>query len=171
LRYDSSWPRNQSTGTVSVRDEKPSHDRSAEGLRTGWTVRGFLLVQIAIFLVLVAIHFGLLIDGYRRPAAGTTESVIAVALVFGLLLTWTPPPWRQRAATAAQSFGTLGVLVGLFTFALGIGPRSILDLSLNVMLLLTLIAGLALTKTGARAASVALYHKISSRQPAPVAPR
>src|SRR5947209_13359577 len=44
---------------------------------------------------------------------------------------------------------TLGVLVGLFTFVLGIGPRTILDLSLNVILLLTLIAGLALTKRGA----------------------
>jgi hypothetical protein len=75
--------------------------------------------------------------------------VIAAVLVFGLLLTWTPPPWSQRAATAAQSFGTLGVLVGLFTIALGIGPRTILDPSLNVVLLLTLIAGVASTKRGA----------------------
>ena len=148
--------RNPPTGRVSATDEKPSHDRSAEGLRTVWTVRGFLLVQIAMFLVLVTIHFGLLIGGYRHPAAGTTESVIAVILVFGLLLTWTPPPWSQRAATAAQSFGTLGVLVGLFTFALGIGPRTILDLSLNLILLVTLIAGLALTRKGglARAAGM-----------------
>ncbi|TMQ29149.1 MAG: hypothetical protein E6K70_26135 [Planctomycetota bacterium] len=103
-----------------------------------------------MFLVLVTIHFGLLIDGYRHAAAGTTESGIAVVLVFGLLLTWTPPPWSRRAAIAAQSFGTLGVLVGLFTFALGIGPRTMLDLSLNGILLLTLLAGLALTRTSAR---------------------
>jgi hypothetical protein len=75
--------------------------------------------------------------------------VIAAVLVFGLLLTWTALPWSERAATAARSFGTLGVLVGLFTIALGIGPRTILDLSLNVVLLLTLIAGLAITKRGA----------------------
>ena len=108
------------------------------------------LVQITMFLVLVMIHFGLLIGGYRHPAAGTTESVIAAVLVFGLLLTWTPPPWSRRAATAAQSFGTLGVVVGLFTIALGIGPRTILDITLNVVLLLTLIAGVASTKRGAR---------------------
>ena len=142
--------RNQPTGRIPPTDEKPSHDRSAEGLRTDWTVRGFLFVQIAMFLVLATIHFGLLIGGYRHPAAGTTESVIVVVLVFGFLLTWTPTPWSQRAATAAQSFGTLGVLVGLFTIALGIGPRTILDLSLNVVLLLTLIAGLASTNRGAR---------------------
>ena len=138
--------RNQPTGRIPATDEKPSHDRSAEGLRTDWTVRGFLLVQIAMFLVLVTIHFGLLVGGYRHPAAATTESVIAAVLVLGLLLTWMPLPWGQRAATVAQSFAALGVLVGLFTFALGIGPRTILDLSLNVILLLTLIAGLALTK-------------------------
>ncbi len=117
--------------------------------RTMWIVRGFLLVEIAIFLGLVAIHFGLLVGGYEHPAAGTTELVIVAVLVLGLLLTWTPPPWSQRAAGAAQSFGTLGVLVGLFTIALGIGSRTILDLSLNLVLLLTLIAGLALTKRGA----------------------
>jgi hypothetical protein len=139
----------QPTGRVPAADERPSHDRGAEGFRAIWTVRGFLLVQIAIFLVLVTIHFGLLPGGYRHPAAGTTESVIAVVLVFGLLLTWAPPPWSQRAATAAQWFGTLGVLVGLFTIALGIGPRTILDLNLDVILLLALIAGLATTKRDA----------------------
>jgi hypothetical protein len=108
-------------------------------------VRGFLLLQIAIFLALVSIHFGLLIGGYRHRNAGTTESVIAAVLVAGLLLTWTPPPWSRRAATAAQSFGILGVLAGLFTIALGIGPRTTLDLALNAALLLTLIAGLAIT--------------------------
>ena len=141
--------RNQPTGRLPAAEKNRSHTRSAEGLRTIWMVRGFLLVQIAMFLALVTIHVGLLVDGYRHPAAGTTEVVIAVVLVFGFLLTWTPPPWSQRAATAAQSFGTLGVLLGLFTITLGIGPRTILDLSLDVVLLLTLTAGLATTKRAA----------------------
>ena len=119
--------------------------RGQEGFGTIWRIRGFLLLQIVIFLALVSIHFGLLIVGYRHRNAGTIESVIAAVLVAGLLLTWTPPPWSRRAATAAQSFGILGVLVGLFTIALGIGPRTTLDLALNAALLLTLIAGLAIT--------------------------
>ena len=119
--------------------------RGQGGFGTIWRVRGLLLLQIAIFLALVSIHFGLLIVGYRHRNAGTIESVIAAVLVAGLLLTWTPPPWSRRAATAAQSFGILGVLVGLFTIALGIGPRTTLDLALNAALLLTLIAGLAIT--------------------------
>jgi hypothetical protein len=116
-----------------------------EGFGSIWTIRGFLLLQIVIVLSMVSIHFGLLIDGYGHRAAGTVESVIAVILVAGLLLTWTPPPWSRRAATAAQSIGILGVLVGLFTIALGIGPRTTLDLALNGALLLTLIAGLVTT--------------------------
>jgi hypothetical protein len=54
---------NQPTGRVAAADEKPSRDRCAEVFRTISTVRGFLLVQIAIFLVLVTIHFGLLMGG------------------------------------------------------------------------------------------------------------
>ena len=119
--------------------------RGQEGFGTIWTVRGFLLLQIAIFLSLVSIHFGLLIGGYRHRDAGTAEVMIVAVLVAGLLLTWTPPPWRRRAATAAQSFGLLGVLVGLVTIAIGIGPRTLLDLTLNGTLLLTLIVGLAST--------------------------
>jgi hypothetical protein len=142
--------RNQPVARVSEADEEPPHDGSAEGFRSIWTVRRFLLVQIGIFLAMISIHFGLLVGGYRHQNAGTTESVIAAVLVVGLLLTWMPPPWSRRAAIAAQSFGTLGVLAGLVTSAVGIGPRTILDLALNAVSLLTLIAGLAITKRGAR---------------------
>jgi hypothetical protein len=116
-----------------------------DGFGAIWRIRCFLLLQIVIFLSMVSIHFGLLIGGYGHRAAGTTEAVIAAILVAGLLLTWTPPPWSRRAATAVQSIGMLGVLVGLFTIAFGIGPRTSIDLALNGALLLTLIVGLVIT--------------------------
>ena len=115
------------------------------GIVPNWRVRGVLLLQIAIFLSMVSIHFGLLIGGYRHRSAGTVELVIAAALVAGLLLTWTPRPWSRRSAIAVQSFGILGVLLGLSTIALGIGPQTTLDLTLNAALLLSLSAGLAVT--------------------------
>ena len=116
-----------------------------QGFGTIWWVRGFLLLQIAIFLSMVSIHFGLLIGGYRHGSAGRVELIIAAILIAGLLLTWTPRPWSRRSATAAQSFGILGVLLGVSAIAIGIGPRTTLDLTLNGTLLLTLIAGLAIT--------------------------
>jgi hypothetical protein len=116
-----------------------------QGLGPIWKIRSWLLLQIAILLSMVSIHFGLLIGGYRHRSAGTAELLIAAVLVAGLLLTWAPRPWSRRSATAVQSFGILGVLVGLSTIAIGIGPRTMLDLTLNAALLLTLIVGLAIT--------------------------
>src|SRR5438105_14308596 len=115
-----------------------------QGFGTIWRVRGFLLLQIAILLSMVSIHFGLLIGGYRHRSAGTAELVIAAVLVAGLLLTWTPPPWSRRSATAVQSFGILGVLAGLSTIAIGIGPRTMLDFTLTAARLLTPIVVLPL---------------------------
>src|SRR5947209_4764582 len=119
--------------------------RLVQGFGTIWTVRSFLLLQIAMLLSMVSIHFGLLIGGYRHRSAGTAELVIAAVLIAAVLLPWMPAPWSRRPATAAQSFGILGVLVGLSTIAIGIGPRTMLDFTLNVALLLTLIVGLAIT--------------------------
>jgi hypothetical protein len=41
--------------------------------------------------------------------------------------------------------GIVGVLVGLFTIAIGIGPRTRIDLALHGAMLTTLIVGLAIT--------------------------
>jgi len=112
---------------------------------TIWTVRGFLLLQIATLLSMGSIHFGLLIGGYDHRAAGATELIIAAVLLAALLLTWMPAPWSRRPATAAQSFGILSVLGGFLTIATGIGPRTMPDLFLNVGMLLTLTGGLAIT--------------------------
>ena len=129
---------------VSGANQKAS-GRRGTGFGSIWMVRTLLLVQIAIFLVLMSIHFGALIGGHRHQAAGTTEALISAVLILGLLFTWTFPPWSRRAATAAQCFAALGASVGLIAIALGIGSRTILDLSLNVILLLTLGAGLTIT--------------------------
>src|SRR2546430_10937119 len=63
---------------------------------TIWTVRGFLLLQIAIVLSMVSIHFGLLTGGYRHRSAGTAELVIAAVCGAGLLRNRTPRPRRRR---------------------------------------------------------------------------
>jgi len=106
-------------------------------------VRIFLLAQAAIFVVAVSIHFGWQFTGYQHRAAGTAESIIACVLITGLLLTWSR--WARVAAIAAQSFGVLGVLVGLFTIAVGVGPRTALDLAIHALMLVVLIAGLVVT--------------------------
>jgi heme A synthase len=90
-------------------------------------------------------HFGLIFEGYRHRTAGTAESLIAIVLLAGLAVTWVSSSWARRAAIGAQAFGIVGVLVGLFTIAIGIGPRTGIDLAFHAAMLTTLIVGLAIT--------------------------
>src|SRR2546423_11355532 len=94
---------------------------------TIWTVRGFLLLQIATLLSMGSIHFGLLIGGYDHRAAGATELIIAAVLLAALLLTRMPAPWSRPPATAAPSLGILSVLGGFLTIATGVRPRHMID--------------------------------------------
>src|ERR1700716_2626037 len=106
------------------------------------TVRGFLALQVVIFLAAASMHFGLLLSGHVHRAAGTAESVIAIVLLAGLALTWAPPPWNGRAAVSAQTFGIFGTLVGLITIAIGVGPRTNVDLAAHGLMLVVLTSGL-----------------------------
>jgi heme A synthase len=123
----------QSTGGPASRRGRPGND-----------LRLLLLLEASTFAVAAAIHFGALIDGYGHREAGTAETVIAIVLLAGLALTWSQPPWPRRAAIGAQAFALLGVLVGLFTIAVGVGPRTIPDIAYHLAILAVLIAGLAL---------------------------
>jgi hypothetical protein len=105
------------------------------------TVRAFLVVQAAIFGSAALLHTGAIIDGYADPAARTAETIIAVILVVGLLLSWSPTPWGRRAAISAQALSLLGTMIGLY-FVLFLGPRLPLDVGYHVLMLIVLAAGL-----------------------------
>ena len=66
------------------------------------TIRSFLLFEAATFLVASLIHSGVLIAGYEHQKARIAEGVIALAL--------------------------LGTLIGVFTIAVGVGPRTAPDI-------------------------------------------
>jgi hypothetical protein len=105
-------------------------------------LRVLLVLETATFVTAALIHFGNLVEGYRHQAAGTGESLIAVVLLAGLSLSGTR--WPLQAVIAAQAFATLGVLVGLMTIAIGVGPRTVPDIAYHVGILITLIGGLAI---------------------------
>ena len=104
-------------------------------------VRAIMLGSAAAFAVAAAIHFGVLIEGHRHLEAARAETVIACVLVAGFALTWAPR-WARRAAIGSQAFAVLGVLVGLFTIAIGVGPRTVPDIAYHVAILAVLAAGL-----------------------------
>ena len=108
------------------------------------TIRAFLLFEIALFGVAALTHFGVLLQGYRHQQAGTAETVIGVVLLAGLALTWIGPRWARLGGIGTQAFALLGVMVGVFTIAIGVGPRTALDLVVHGAMLALLITGLAM---------------------------
>ena len=63
--------------------------------------------------------------------------MIGAALLLGLALTWLPSIGLW-AFIGAQVFATFGVLVGLFTIAVGVGPRTVLGIAYHVVILAVL---------------------------------
>ena len=106
------------------------------------TVRLFLLIEGASFVIAGLAHFGVLARGYEHGSAAIAESVIGAVLLVALTLTWVLPPWARALGIAAQAFGLLGTLVGAFTIAIGVGPRTVPDVMYHAAILLVLAWGL-----------------------------
>jgi hypothetical protein len=121
------------------------HEPDTAGRRTFpvGVLRLLLLFEASTFVAAAAVHFGALLEGYGHRQAGTAETVTAVVLLAALALTWAPSPWPRRAAVGGQAFAILGVLVGLFTIAVGVGPRTAPDIAYHVGILAVLVVGLA----------------------------
>jgi hypothetical protein len=110
------------------------------------TAQLMITAQAALFVFAATLHSGLLVHGYEHSRARTAESLIAIVLVGGLLLTAIIPRQLRPIAMGVQGFALLGTVVGLFTIAVGVGPRSVLDLSLHAVMVALLTAGLLLTR-------------------------
>ena len=105
-------------------------------------LRWFLGAAAALFLVAALAHAGVLLSGHEHGRARIAETVIGTVLVLGLVGTLFAPGSARGIAIAAQGFALLGVFVGLFTIAIGIGPRTALDLAVHGAMIVVLAAGL-----------------------------
>jgi hypothetical protein len=115
------------------------------------TIRLFIFFEAAAFIAAALTHFGLLIDGFKHLKAGIAESVIVFVLLVGLALTWIRPGLTRRFGLAAQTFALLGTLVGIFTIAIGVGPRTVPDIAYHIVIVPVLLAGVLI---GRRAGAV-----------------
>ena len=105
-------------------------------------LRLFLLFEGASFLIAGLIHLGLLVAGYQHQAASIAERTLAAVLFIGLALTWVWPARTRLIGLVAQAFALLGTLVGVFTIAVGVGPRTIPDIAYHLTILAVLVWGL-----------------------------
>jgi hypothetical protein len=105
-------------------------------------IRAFLLVEAAAFAAAALVHFGLLVHGYQHRQARVAESVIALVLLAGLVVSWARPTWTRQAGIAAQGFALLGTLVGIVTIIIGVGPRTVPDVVYHIAIVAVLVWGL-----------------------------
>jgi hypothetical protein len=106
------------------------------------TIRFLLLFEAAAFAAAALIHFGAIAAGYEHHKAGVAESVIASVLFAGAIVTWLSPNWTRGIGIAAQAFALIGVLIGIFTIAIGVGPRTAADIAYHLAIVAVLIWGL-----------------------------
>jgi hypothetical protein len=117
-------------------------------------IRLFVFFEGVAFIAAALTHFGVLIGGYEHHKAGTAESVIGIVLLVGLVLTWIRPQSTRGIGLAVQAFALLGTLVGIFTIAIGVGPRTAADIAYHVSIVVVLVCGLVVTaraRTGSTA--------------------
>ena len=108
-------------------------------------IRTLLLVEAATYVIVALVHFGVLTTGFEHRQAGTAESLIAAVLLVGLALTWTHVASARTIGLAAQGIALAGTLVGVFTIAIGVGPRTVPDLAYHATIVAVLIWGLVVT--------------------------
>ena len=80
-------------------------------------IRVFMIVETLTFAVAALIHAGTLIDDHEHAEAGIAETVIAMVLLGGIVLSLARPDSTRMAGLGAQGFALLCMLVGLFTIA------------------------------------------------------
>lgn len=105
-------------------------------------IRLFMLFEAASFVAAALIHSGVLIEGYEHQEARTAEGAIAIVLLVGVALTWIRPAWVRPVGLAAQAFALFGTLVGVFTIAIGVGPRTVPDIAYHIGIVVVLMWGL-----------------------------
>ena len=104
--------------------------------------RWFLWIEAAAFGAAALLHTGVFGGGHLHGKAATAETVIGLVLVAGLLATFMAPQRSRGIALGVQGFALLGTIVGLITIAIGVGPRTALDLMMHAGFVATLVLGM-----------------------------
>ena len=108
-------------------------------------VRLLLLVEAAVFIIAAFTHFGQFLGGYEHQRAGIAETTIAAVLLLGWLVSWLRPGMTRAVGLVAQGFALLGTIVGVTMVAIGVGPRTPLDIIYHVGMIILLVYGLIVT--------------------------
>ncbi len=110
------------------------------------TIRLFLFVEAAAFIVAALVHMGFFISGYEHRHARVAESVIGGVLFGGLLLSLFMSDWTRNIGIVVQLAALLGTMIGIFMIIVGIGPRTVPDVIYHVAITVVLAVGVVVAR-------------------------
>lgn len=122
------------------------------GLKTATTLLRFLIpIEAVTFLIGALLHLGVriplgfvvLAEPVIVPAA-IVEGLCGLALVIAAYAMYTHKSWAWSAALVAHIFALGGVLLGMWSLASGLGPRTELNDAYHSIILVTLVISLGL---------------------------
>jgi hypothetical protein len=118
-----------------------------------------MVVEAASFCVAAALHLDARISlgfgtfsGESAATAAVPELIVALVLLLGAGVVLLRPDEARQVASVATGFAIFGVLVGLVTIALGVGPRTVPDLLyyVGMMIVLLISFGVLMNRRRAR---------------------
>ncbi len=108
----------------------------------------YLMVEVLLFTFAALVHGGIVMPGHEHATAAMAETIIAIILAAGLIMSFVSPAQTRIVALITQGLALAGVIIGLIMIAIGIGPRSIRDLIVHAIMVVTLVLGLIVAKRG-----------------------
>jgi hypothetical protein len=108
----------------------------------------YLLVEVLLFAFVALAHGGVILPGHENPRAAAMETIAAVVLGAGVIMSFASPSQTRMVALISQALALVGVIAGFVMMALGLGPRTLANLVVLVIMLITVTLGLIVAKRG-----------------------
>lgn len=120
-------------------------------------VRVLIVLEAVVFLLAALLHLGIQFPlGFSEPRiipAAIVEGLCGIFLAVSAYAVFARKTWAWPVAIAAHAFAVAGVLLGITSLALGLGPSTEANTIYHRVILVVLVVVLALLATpGARAA-------------------
>lgn len=108
----------------------------------------YLMVEVVMFTFVAMAHGGLLMSGHEAPRAAVAETVIAVVIGAGLLMSFVSPAQTRTVALLTQTLALLALILGFVAIVADWIPRSTANLVVYAIMLITVVFGLLVAKRG-----------------------
>jgi hypothetical protein len=108
----------------------------------------YLMVEVLLFAFAALAHGGVIMPGHESSRLATMETVVAVILGAGVIMSFVSPAQTRMVALITQGTALAGVIAGFVMVALAIDARTLADLVVLVIMLITVTLGLLVAKRG-----------------------